>query len=72
MIFHRKNISLSGVEVPGTYKIILNSDAPEFGGFNRVDSTNIHQTFPEGYAGRRNHMCVYIPSRTAFVFAKAD
>lgn len=66
-----QNLSL-GVEVPGKYKIILNSDAPEFGGFNRVDSKLLHQTYPEGYAGRRNHMCVYIPSRTAFVFAKAD
>jgi len=61
-----------GVEVAGSYKIILNSDAPEFGGFSRVDSKNLHQTYPEGYSGRRNHMCVYIPSRTAFVFAKAD
>ncbi|KAG5684753.1 hypothetical protein PVAND_013967 [Polypedilum vanderplanki] len=59
-----------GVEVPGSYKIVLNSDAPEFGGFNRIDSSNVHQTFPEGYAGRRNHMCVYIPSRTAIVLAK--
>lgn len=61
-----------GVEIPGEYKIVLNSDAPEFGGFNRVDSTSVHQTFPEGYSGRRNHMCVYIPSRTCFVFAKID
>jgi 1,4-alpha-glucan branching enzyme len=52
--------------------MILNSDAPEFGGFNRVDATKIHHTFPEGYAGRRNHLCAYIPSRTCFAFAKVE
>lgn len=61
-----------GIEVAGKYKMILNSDATEFGGFNRVDATKIHHTFPEGYAGRRNHLCAYIPSRTCFAFAKIE
>jgi len=61
-----------GVEAAGTYKIILNSDDPIFGGFNRVDTSIKHTAWPEGYAGRRNHIVVYIPSRTAIVLARND
>lgn len=56
----------------GKYKIVLNSDTAEFGGFDRIDMNNVHMTFPEGYAGRQNHMCVYIPSRTCIALAKID
>ncbi|CDW53286.1 1,4 alpha glucan branching enzyme [Trichuris trichiura] len=58
-----------GVEQPGTYKMILNSDAPEFGGHDRLDSGNLHSTFPYEYANRSNHLYVYAPSRTCFVLA---
>ncbi|CAO1383403.1 unnamed protein product [Diamesa tonsa] len=61
-----------GVEIPGNYRIVLNSDEPDYAGFNRLDSKMQYKTFPEGYAGRRNHMVLYIPCRTAFVFAKTD
>jgi len=58
-----------GVDDPGKYKVILDSDQPQFGGHGRIKQGVEHHTFPEGYAGRRNHMCLYIPSRTAQVLA---
>lgn len=39
-----------------SYKLALNSDDEEFGGHKRLDSNQIYQTYPEGYAGRRNHI----------------
>jgi 1,4-alpha-glucan branching enzyme len=32
-----------GVSKPGTYSIVLNSDGPEFGGFDRIDEKNSAQ-----------------------------
>ncbi|GAV03839.1 hypothetical protein RvY_14214 [Ramazzottius varieornatus] len=61
-----------GVEVPGKYMVVLSSDSEEFGGHQRVDMKSEFFTFPEGYAGRRNHICVYIPCRVALVLAKTD
>ncbi|VDN55530.1 unnamed protein product [Dracunculus medinensis] len=58
-----------GVNIAGMYRLVLNSDEVLFGGINRIDSAQAFPTFPEGYAGRRNHLCVYIPCRTAIVLA---
>lgn len=49
-----------GVEIPGSYKILLNSDDPNFGGFNRIDASVIHHTFPEEFNGRKNSVLVGI------------
>ncbi|VDM53022.1 unnamed protein product [Angiostrongylus costaricensis] len=57
-----------GVEVPGIYKLVLNSDEERFGGHNRLQLGSEHHSFPEGYAGRRNHVLVYAPARTCLVF----
>uniref|UniRef100_A0A915DM76 Alpha-amylase/branching enzyme C-terminal all beta domain-containing protein n=1 Tax=Ditylenchus dipsaci TaxID=166011 RepID=A0A915DM76_9BILA len=59
-----------GVDVPGIYKMVLNSDDPKFGGHNRLDPNQTFHTFPEGYGGRGNHVSVYIPSRVAIVLEK--
>lgn len=59
-----------GVETPGVYKVVLDSDAEEFGGHNRLDHNVEHHTFNEAWAGRKNSIMVYIPSRTAIVLAK--
>ncbi|KAK5981571.1 Deltamethrin resistance-associated NYD-GBE [Trichostrongylus colubriformis] len=56
-----------GVEMPGTYTLVFNSDEERFGGHNRLQLGSKHQTFPEGYNGRRNHLFVYAPSRTCLV-----
>uniref|UniRef100_A0A0N5AC50 Alpha-amylase_C domain-containing protein n=1 Tax=Syphacia muris TaxID=451379 RepID=A0A0N5AC50_9BILA len=61
-----------GVEVPGVYKLELDSDDVEFGGQGRLDHKQQYHTFPEGYAGRGNHTCVYIPCRTAIVLGKVE
>ncbi|XP_071042931.1 1,4-alpha-glucan-branching enzyme [Parasteatoda tepidariorum] len=61
-----------GVDVPGKYKIVLDSDSEEFGGHKRLDHNTEFFTFPESYCGRQNSMHIYIPSRVALVYAKAD
>uniref|UniRef100_A0A0K2U7W3 1,4-alpha-glucan branching enzyme n=2 Tax=Lepeophtheirus salmonis TaxID=72036 RepID=A0A0K2U7W3_LEPSM len=61
-----------GIEVEGKYKICLDTDDKQFDGLGRLDSSVIHHTFPEGYAGRRNHALLYIPARTAFVLVRQN
>lgn len=58
-----------GVEVSGKYKLILDSDEAQYGGHSRLDHNTRWFTFAEGYAGRRNHICVYAPSRVCFALA---
>lgn len=53
----------------GDYKIILNSDSPEFGGHNRVDDSRLYCTMFEPSTGK-HYLKVYIPNRTALVFEK--
>lgn len=59
-----------GVEEGGKYKVALDSDVEEFGGHKRLDAKAEYFTFPEPYAGRRNSMMIYIPSRVGLIFAK--
>jgi len=48
----------------GKYKIILNTDNPNFNGFGRIDESVCHFTeFVEG----RNLISLYLPARTALV-----
>lgn len=61
-----------GIDLPGTYSIVLNSDDALFGGFSRVDVSVKHTTFPEEFAGRQHSILAYVPCRTALVFAKDD
>lgn len=56
-----------GVEVGGTYKIVLNSDAAEFGGHNRVAHGQEFFTTDLEWNGRKNYLQVYIPNRTVLV-----
>lgn len=65
-----------GVDIPGTYEIILNSDDAKFGGHARiedVDAQGKKQQFftnDDGWNHRRNSLMVYIPSRTALVLQR--
>ena len=61
-----------GVEEPGKYKIVLDSDEQQFGGHSRIDHSTDFFSFNEGWNGRRNSLMVYIPSRVVLVFAKFD
>ena len=56
-----------GIEVPGTYRIVLNSDSKEVGGFNRLDENTRFFTTPMEWNGRKNWPHIYIPCRTALV-----
>ncbi|KAG9742572.1 putative 1,4-glycogen branching enzyme, partial [Aureobasidium melanogenum] len=58
-----------GVEQAGTYRIILNSDSPSFGGLGRVDESTRFFTTDMAWNNRKNFLQVYIPTRTAIVLA---
>jgi 1,4-alpha-glucan branching enzyme len=48
--------------------ILLDSDAPEFGGHNRIDHAQPHLTFPASQTHPSAHrLSLYLPSRTALV-----
>lgn len=60
-----------GVDVPGTYKIVLDTDSEEFGGFARVDHEKTRcLTTPFEWNNRKNYLQLYIPNRTALVLAR--
>ncbi|TDZ34655.1 1,4-alpha-glucan-branching enzyme [Colletotrichum spinosum] len=56
-----------GVEIPGTYRVILDSDAKEVGGHGRVDENTRFSTTPMEWNNRKNWAHVYIPNRSALV-----
>jgi 1,4-alpha-glucan branching enzyme len=56
-----------GIEQAGTYKIILNSDAERFGGFNNITESTRFFTTPFRWNERANFIQVYLPTRTAIV-----
>ena len=56
-----------GVQWPGEYKYVLSSDDEKYGGFKRIDTSVVHQSYPEGYQNRACKIELYIPSRCAFV-----
>ena len=59
-----------GVNAPGCYRIVLNSDQPGFGGHNRIDeSKSRFFTTDLKWNDRDNFIQVYIPARVALVLA---
>ncbi|MCC2547150.1 alpha amylase C-terminal domain-containing protein [Hymenobacter sp. BT175] len=54
------------VSRPGGYRVVLTSDAVEFGGFSRVDDGIRYETF--GEQGRQ--LSLYVTNRTALVLAR--
>lgn len=48
----------------GGYRLVLDSDAPEYGGFDRVDRGLLYAT------GKSGPLQLYLPSRTALVFER--
>jgi len=59
-----------GAAVPGKYKIVLDSDHKQFGGFERITKYTEYFTLPEAYHNQPQCLKVYIPSRVVLVFAK--
>ena len=56
-----------GVEEPGVYRIIIDSDSKDFGGFGRNASGTRFFTTDMPWNNRRNFVQVYLPNRTALV-----
>ena len=50
----------------GTYKVVLNTDAVEFGGFGLADDSIEHCTLPSNYTNKE-WLKLYLPSRSAVV-----
>lgn len=61
-----------GVDIPGKYKVLLDSDANELGGHGRVHHSTEYFTTDMQWNGRRNFVQLYLPSRSAIVLYKAD
>jgi 1,4-alpha-glucan branching enzyme len=71
-----------GVEIPGQYQIVLDSDSKGFEGQGRIDSNGKYFTTDFRWNNRANflqgcssiltllNLLVYIPSRVALVLAK--
>lgn len=58
-----------GIDVPGTYKIVLNTDNKDVGGHGRVENGTRFFTTPMEWNGRNNWTHIYIPARSALVLA---
>ncbi len=54
----------------GKYRLILNSDSRDFGGFDRADNDYVYETFKSEAQGV-GFYC-YLPSRTALVFKREE
>ena len=51
----------------GHYKVVLNSDASQFSGFDRIDESVHYFTRPELQMSKEHRVHLYLPSRTALV-----
>ena len=54
----------------GKYKVLLSSDAVEFGGHNRMDLDLVYQTSKDAHGS--NQLSIYLTSRTALVLGKRN
>ena len=55
---------------PSKFRVVLNTDAHAYGGFNRVDDRLTYYTIPEVGLGSNHYLKVYLPARTAIVLKK--
>lgn len=74
--FHPTNSYVSyriGVDIPGKYRIVLNTDRIKYGGHGLIDEDKSEFfTNDLGWNGRKNFVEVYLPARTALVLALED
>ena len=52
----------------GKYELVLSSDAEEFGGFNRVETSQLYYSLATVPMGANHKLDLYIPSQCAMVF----
>ncbi|KJS30686.1 MAG: 1,4-alpha-glucan branching protein [Desulfatitalea sp. BRH_c12] len=58
---------------PGQYRIILDADAPEYGGFNRIARDLTHFTVATDHApGNAQYLSLYLPNRSATVLKPTE
>jgi 1,4-alpha-glucan branching enzyme len=60
-----------GIPVPktGRYRLVLNSDKGDFGGFERLDESVVYDTLGGGGTAEAPRLSLYLPNRTALVLA---
>ncbi|XP_023575021.1 1,4-alpha-glucan-branching enzyme [Octodon degus] len=61
-----------GTALPGKFKIVLDSDAAEYGGHQRLDHSTEFFSEPFEHNGRHYSLLVYIPSRVALILQNVD
>ncbi|CAG9564973.1 unnamed protein product [Danaus chrysippus] len=62
-----------GVDVPGKYQAVLCSDSKKYGGFGRVEPDGeYHFTQNMPWNDRKDSVQLYIPCRTALVYARCE
>ena len=54
---------------PKNYRVVLDTDGKDFEGFGRLDPAVIHQKEDVPMYGRKQSIRIYLPNRTALVFA---
>jgi 1,4-alpha-glucan branching enzyme len=62
-----------GIPVTGKFRIVIDSDDPGFGGFNRIDRSVIYSSVRKAERNTLNapfYLYLYLPSRTALVLKK--
>ena len=62
-----------GIPVSGKFRVVLDTDDPLFGGFNRIDRKAIYISIRKAERNIINaplYLYLYLPSRTALVFKK--
>jgi 1,4-alpha-glucan branching enzyme len=62
-----------GISVSGKFRVVLDTDDPLFGGFNRIDRKAIYISMRKAERNIINaplYLYLYLPSRTALVFKK--
>lgn len=57
-----------GVPARGSWRLVLDSDAEEFGGHRRVDASTTHEAQEFEWQGRPFSLQLYLPCRTAQVY----
>jgi len=61
-----------GVQIPGKYKIALDSDLRDYGGHSRNDPNASFFTMAEPHCNRAHSMLVYLPARCCLVYAPSE
>jgi 1,4-alpha-glucan branching enzyme len=62
-----------GIPVKGKFRIVLDTDDPDFGGFNRIDRNAVYLSVKKAERGIINapmYLYLYLPSRTCLVLKR--